>query len=474
MSMHLLLLNPHVGYVYKPGGWKIWHTGKGRRSIFPGTTLPYIAALAKRSFQDLDVQIVDENVAPIDIDDLCSKLPPEETLIGLTGQTIQIVRAYELADAFRLRGYKVMIGGIHASLTDREEVLAHVDTLVSGEADEIVSEVIADFQAGSLQREYVAKRLPSLDKLPRPLYELLPLEKYFDYSLLVQTTRGCVYNCEFCSVKIFNGSPRYRPVQDVIEEIKGHLANPKIRSALGVDKTGVAPIFFVDDHFCTNVGRAMEMCQALIKLQDEMRIKIRWTTQMSPVVADNKELLDMLSKAGCTVVFLGFESLSEERLKAMSKGQNKAQKYLEQIEAFRQFGIDVFAAWIVGFEGETPAERLASLHFFRDKANVYLLAINPLTPLVGTPFYQKMKEAGKLREDIYWLSKNVGNRLLPLKFNSQDQFSNEYWELNSKFYNLRTMAKLWWRGLKDRDSARARIFSLFFLNSHFVHGVMSS
>ncbi len=473
--MNVLLVNPSIVYFHRAGKWVRGSDNALRISLFPGVTLPYIAGIIQDRLPNTRIRIVDEDIEKLDLEQITKAMPPGETLVGLTAQTLQIVRAYELADRFRERGYKVALGGIHVSLAPLEESCAHADAVVVGEAEELIPRLLSDFQAGHLQPVYRCEAWPALSGLSRPRYELLPRAKYFIYKLLVQTARGCIHNCDFCSVRAFNGVSRYRPVGDVIKEIREQLQQDYYRRCFRPGRRNIVDIFFVDDNFCADEERTRVLCEALTQLQEELGCRFRWEAQMTVRVADNPTLLDAMARSGCANAFVGFESIFTERLNSVHKSQNQAKQYLGQIRRFHDAGIRVFAAWIVGFEGETKEERDRNLRFFRDEAGVDLLAINPLTPFVGTRFFARLKQEGKLRDERFWLSPDVETRILPLQHNDPRGFMAEYWRLNATFYSLSHLARvLTQKGRRKVSLVYLKIFFLFSLNCRLVRGVMSS
>ncbi len=170
-----------------------------------------ILALAASTPEDVEVSIVDENLEGI-------RYGIDADLIGITVMTPQAMRAYEIADEFRGRGKKVVLGGFHVSHLP-EEALNHADAIVIGEGDRIWEEVIKDFQESRLKKIYKDNELVSLFEIRVPRRDLVK-EKGYLFTNTVQTTRGCPFQCEFCSVSSFFGrSYRTRPIPLVMEEL---------------------------------------------------------------------------------------------------------------------------------------------------------------------------------------------------------------------------------------------------------------
>jgi radical SAM superfamily enzyme YgiQ (UPF0313 family) len=187
-----------------------------------------------------EVIIVDENV---------ERIPNMEVdLVGISAITPLAPRAYEIADTFRERDVPVIIGGVHPSFMPKE-ALKHADSVVIGESEEIWPEILKDVERRKLRRIYRG-RPSNLSKLPLPKRGLFKKRKYFTTNV-IQTSRGCPFDCDFCSVSLFCGrNVRHRPVNHVIREI----AN------LG------KVIMFLDDNIVASFRYAKELFRKMIPL----------------------------------------------------------------------------------------------------------------------------------------------------------------------------------------------------------------
>ena len=251
---------------------------------FPKLGLPTIAA---NTPPDVEVRIVDECVEDIDFN-------VDVDLVGISVMTYLAPRAYEIAAKFRARGVKVVLGGIHVSMCP-EEAKEHADSIVVGESEKTWPILVEDFRRGELKSLYEEKDLPKLENLPIPRRELFKPNSYWTTNC-VQTSRGCPFACDFCTVTIFGGNQfRLRPIEQVIEEVK------RLKKGF---------VVFVDDNIAGNKAYAKQLFKALIPL------KINWGSQASLTMARDPELLDLAAKSGCTALFIGVESISEENLAA--------------------------------------------------------------------------------------------------------------------------------------------------------------
>jgi len=330
---------------------------------FPKLGLPTIAA---NTPPDVEVRIVDECVEDIDFN-------VDVDLVGISVMTYLAPRAYEIAAKFRARGVKVVLGGIHVSMCP-EEAKEHADSIVVGESEKTWPILVEDFRRGELKSLYEEKDLPKLENLPIPRRELFKPNSYWTTNC-VQTSRGCPFACDFCTVTIFGGNQfRLRPIEQVIEEVK------RLKKGF---------VVFVDDNIAGNKAYAKQLFKALIPL------KISWGSQASLTMARDPELLDLAAKSGCTALFIGVESISEENLAAANKRFNKVDKYKEEFRRFHDYGILIQTGMIFGFDHDDESAFERTVEFLEEN-NIELAMFNILTPLPGTNLYKRMDAEGRI------------------------------------------------------------------------------
>jgi len=369
-------------------------------------TLPYVAALTP---PDIQVAIKDDMLEEIDFREKCD-------LVALTFMSHQASRAYQLAANFRQRGIPVVMGGFHATLAP-EECQDHADALVLGEAEEAWPRLLRDFQMGKLQPRYQASRFSDLKNLPIPRYDLLDLKRYKLLNIPSQTTRGCPYACSYCEVtQVYGGKFRFRPVDEVIYEIK------EIRRL-----TGSQFIYFVDDNFVANRRHAMGIMEKLIPLG------LIYGCLATTNVGDDPELLDLMARSGCIHVNIGMESINPESLKAINKKQNKIKDYERQFKALRQRGIGYSVNVMFGLDGDTPDSFDATVDFLVSvKAPVSFMFI--LAPRPGTKVREQLEREGRIF-DHDW-TKYCGFKVVyHPKYMTPRQLEEGYWRANRRFYS---------------------------------------
>jgi radical SAM superfamily enzyme YgiQ (UPF0313 family) len=371
-------------------------TASERRAVwFPKLSLPVIAAYTPKSW---DIELVDEAVKDVDFDAPCD-------LVGLSVMTCYAPRAYEIAAEFRKRGKPVVLGGVHPTYC-RSEALEHCDAIVCGEAEDLWPELLSDFEAGTMKQTYAMSRFPSLERYKSPLVQLLSPDAYMTRQCSF-TTRGCHFDCEFCSVSPFNGkTTRRRPVEEVVTELtqikqwiraelveriaKGSLAQALVtglRIRLGVEDGTI--FAFVDDLHNSNRAYCRELWAALKPLN------IKWGCQATMFLGDDREMVALAAESGCVSVFVGMESLDEHALDETNKSFNRVQKFSDEIKMFHDHGIMVNPGIVFGFDhdDESVFERTVE---FLNKNHVELAYFNVLTPLPGTTLYERYNSAGRI------------------------------------------------------------------------------
>jgi radical SAM superfamily enzyme YgiQ (UPF0313 family) len=376
---------------------------------FPLLSTTLLAALTPAGHQ---VSIHDEGIAPLDLDEGCD-------LAAITAMTPLAPRGYEIAEAYRRRGVKVVMGGIHPTWLP-EEAIAHCDAVVIGEADEIWSQVVKDAAQGQLKRFYQQKERTDLSNLPLPRRELLPPKGYF-FENTIQTTRGCPFDCEFCSVTaIYGGTYRTRPIAEVEQEIKALRRAP-------------AYIFFVDDNIVGDMRYARELFSML------SQYRLRWVSQGPISIAQNEKLVRLMAQAGCHGMFIGFESLSPKNLALMGKKTNKVERYEAGIKRLHDYGIGVHASFVFGYDYDDASVFEKFISFAnRNKVDGAFLPL--LTPFPGTRIHQRLKKEGRIiTED--WSKYDMATAVFRPKGMTIEQLQEGFWWVNKEFYSLRSMAR---------------------------------
>lgn len=337
-------------------------------SRFPPLNLGIIAALTP---PDWEIALVDENHETFEFQDA--------DLVGITAFTSAVNRGYEIAAQYRAAGVPVVMGGIHASMCT-DEALEHVSSVVVGEAESVWAEVLADFERGNLQQVYRGLADPGA-RSPVARRELFHPGYRF---ASIQTSRGCPLDCDFCSVTAFNGR-RYRrrepaSVLDEMETIPHEL------------------LFFVDDNLIGYGQHDRQQTLEIFRGMVERGINKNWFCQASINVADDPEVLEWASRAGCRMIFLGIEAEDDQALESVNKRLNVKRgtaSYGEVFDRIHAAGIAVLGAFVFGMDSDTP-EKLRRRADYIIESDVDVMQTTAMTPLPGTGLYRRLARENRL------------------------------------------------------------------------------
>lgn len=345
-------------------------TGKRRRTLFPSLTLTYLAAL----FPD-EYEIILCN-------DVVQDIPFEDKfdMVGITFYGIAASRAFTIARRFRDRGIPVVFGGPTAT-AQTEFCRPHCDCIVIGEAETIMPSLVADLESGHLAPIYMADYQADLTSLPVPRYDLLDPAHYMGI-YPIQTARGCVFQCSYCSVPVINNfTVRYRPIEDVLYDIEAVIAN-----------SGSRQIFFVDDNINMNPKHAIKLFKALIPL------RIEWYSHATSLIGKQPEVLQLAAESGCRMLFIGFESLNQDKLKNVNKPFNHPINYSEIITVIHNHGIHIMPSFIFGLDNDDPGVFQRTLEFLESN-HLSLPTFHILTPTPGTEIFDRLQAENRILED---------------------------------------------------------------------------
>jgi radical SAM superfamily enzyme YgiQ (UPF0313 family) len=336
-----------------------------------------LATLAALTPGDVELTMRDDTLKRLDPS---TDLDYTADLAAFTVSTRTARRAYELAAAYRQRGVRVVMGGIHPTAVP-EEGLEHADCVVVGEAEGLWEQVISDTRAGRLQRVYRQAALPEFRTPPVPDRTVFAKRGYIPVQA-VQASRGCPFRCEFCSVAPFFGrKARLRDPQHVAAEIRA-LGRPWV--------------LFSDDNIIGHGHHSRELFRALKPL------KITWFGQASLQGMQDAETLKLMAESGCRAVFVGFETVNREALVSCGKTQNRPEGYIETVKRLHDLGIAVWGAFVFGFDQDTPSVFEETVEF-AIKSKMFMASFSVLTPYPGTPLYERLQQEGRLLDETWWL-----------------------------------------------------------------------
>ena len=408
--MRLVLINPSNPLVsivnIKESRWN-------RYRVWKPLGLMVLAGLTPPEW---DITIVDENLGVPDY-----RAMPRPDLVGITAFTSQANRAYEVAALFRGQGVPVVMGGIHATMC-LDEVLERVDSVVTGEAEGVWSQVLEDARHGRLKRRYDGG-LAEISGVRPARHDLLDGGYAFG---AIQTTRGCPLNCSFCSVTAFNGAKyRQRPISDVVREFQ----SVREKYVLVVDDNliGTSPL---------HIARAKDLFRAIA----QANLRKEWVAQATINFADDEELLTLAAKAGCSGVFIGFESPTSAGLLEIGKKFNllKGRDFRASVRRIQRHGILVVGSFVIGLDVDEPGigKRIAEVadHYGVDNVNVLFL-----TPLPGTRLWDQMRSQDRVALDTFpedWKYYTLTYPVARYKHLSLDGIIQEMMSCTRRFYSM--------------------------------------
>lgn len=381
---------------------------RDRGTYVPQLSLYILEGLTPPEHQ---VRIVEEEWEAIPFGEDCD-------LVGISCMTANAPRAYQVADSFRKRGIKVVLGGIHPTLLP-EEALEHADCVVTGESEGVWEQLLEDHSINRLQRSYHQKEPDLTRYIPKNYHESKARSWFRALPLL--TTKGCPYDCDFCSVaKLYGNRVRHIPVDNVIRDIR---------------ESGGRSFIFLDDNITGDTRYAKELFKALIPE------KIRWVGMASIKLANNDSLLELASKSGCSALLIGVESIEEDQMTSMPKSMKDVDELQQAIRKIMRAGILFHASMIIGFDHETP-ESIRRMVKFLYRNRVSTVSFCMLTPFPGTRIYEQMKNEGRLITDDWKFYNNRTitfrpERLTPLELQAA------YFRAKRSFYNIPSVLLRW-------------------------------
>ncbi len=357
-ARHVLLINPF--YVKDP------NASFGKHVLTPTLALTSIAAATP---PDWTVALFDEN--------LLEGPPPCEPVPEVVGISVHLTfakRAYELAAFYRRLGSKVILGGLHVTACT-DECAAHADAVVIGEGVSVWPRVLDDAAKGRLSKQYIGSYRTLYRFDPAPRRDLVPREHFLTTTSII-ATRGCHNRCSFCYLSTDGLEMPYmtRDVEQVVNEIR---------------RDGQPYVVFVDNNLGSRREYLRSLCDALAPLE------IIWSAAVSIDVTDDPSLVRRMALAGCTGVFIGFESLSASSIIDSGKKTPLPEHYAARVRVLHDHGIQVNGSFVLGFDDDDEGifDRTAD---WIETNRLECATFHILTPYPGTPLFRRMESAGRL------------------------------------------------------------------------------
>jgi len=386
---------------YDDDGYVVRHL----RGVLPSNTISCLYALTEAAAHserfkgrvDIRIHVYDETVHRVVAERIARRLRgrSSRTLVCLAGvQSNQFPRAADLARRFLAAGCKVMIGGFHVSGAlamskqtppELQELLDLGVTLVKGEVEDVWGDMLEEVVQDRMQPLYDIVERPDLETAPLPTIPPGYLGCFtFKQFATMDTGRGCPFGCSFCTVINVQGRKmRHRSPQAILERIRANFNGGK----------GVKYYVFTDDNLARNIHWE-KIFDGLIRLRKEEGVAIEFLMQVDVKAAGLPNFVAKAADAGCTQVFVGFESLNPKNLEAAGKTQNCAEDYVAMVEAWHNAGVTVHAAYIFGFPYDTPESLLQDVDRLTKELKVDQASFFLLTPLPGSQDHADAVAAG--------------------------------------------------------------------------------
>lgn len=378
-------------------------------------TLTTLASLIPKDL-NAKVRIIDEGVELVDYNKI------NADIVGITCITGTANRAYKIADSFRDRGIKVVLGGPHPTLLPNE-AKKHADSVVTGLANSTWPELLIDFKKNRLKKIY-SDNSPDISNMPLPRRDLLKKKDYITINT-VQAVYGCPYSCDFCVVNKIRPKYVHRPVNDVIDEIK------QMKTKL---------VLFLDSSPIEDKTYIKELYRAMIPL------KIKWMGLSTVKIDQDRELFNLAIRSGCIGLLIGFESISKAGLEGMNKKHNHVENYLKLINKLHKHNVAIMGCFVFGsdFDDKTVFKKTVD---FVNSAGIDLPRFTVMTPFPDTNFYYKLKNEGRLLTEN-WDKYNAQNVVFQPKNMTVDELQKGLEWAWKETYKLKNISK---RLLKSRS-----------------------
>lgn len=405
--MNILLIYPKFPDTFWSFSYALRFIGK--KAAFPPLGLITVAALLPKQFQ---LRLVDLNVDGFADDDLAWA-----DMAFISAMAVQRTSALQVINRCKIRGLKIVAGG--PLFTGDPSAFDEVDHLVLDEAEATLPIFFADLKVGSPKRIYRSDGFPDIHATPIPLWGLVDMRRYA--SLNIQYSRGCPFNCDFCNITaLFGRTPRTKSPQQVLAELDA------------IYQAGWrGNVFFVDDNFIGNRSSLKKhLLPALIEWRKDKKGCV-FFTETSINLADDPELMALMSQAGFDSVFIGIESPHEDSLKECRKTHNQNRDLLLDVKKIHRSGLQVMAGFIVGFDSDTPSIFQRQIDFIQ-KSGIVSAMVGMLQAPPGTRLFERLARENRVCSDFS--GDNVDGRTNIIPAMGLDHLVNGYRTIMKQIY----------------------------------------
>lgn len=379
----------------------------------PPLGLITVAAMLPGSWEK---KLIDINVSTLEDRDILWA-----DYVFLSGMNIQISSFKEVIRRCNKLNVKVAAGGPLAT-TQYKDFLG-VDHFILNEAEATLPPFLKDLAEGNAKYIYSTEEYPDITLSPVPMWELLEIKKYASLSL--QYSRGCPYDCDFCSITMLNGrKPRTKTTSQFINELET------------IYRLGWrGPISVVDDNFIGNKKKLKdETLPAMMNWSSSKNYPFTFITEVSMNLADDDQLMDMMIEAGFNSIFIGIETPSPESLQECGKSQNLKRNLISSVKTLQQKGFIVSGGFIVGFDHDGPEVFQQQVNFIQ-KSGIVSAMVGLLNAPTGTKLFKRMKSENRMLEMFSGNNMDGSMNFIP-KMNYRELISG-YSQLVKTIYSQR-------------------------------------
>ena len=441
-------IQPRYALLINPFYPKDPNASFGKHVLTPTLALTSFAAATPEHWE---VRYWDENLL-----DGRPPFAPMPEVVGITVHLTFARRAFELAQWYRSRGSKAVLGGLHV-MSCPEECAPYADALAVGDGVQLWPQILADVESGSLRSKYTATYESDYRRDPAPRRSILPRNSFLTTTSLI-ATRGCHNRCGFCYLATDGLRMPYR------------MRNPgQIAAEFAAD--GQPYGVFIDNNLGSNRAYLRELCRALRPLN-----KI-WSAAVSIDVTDDSALIRVMALAGCTGVFVGFESLTDRNLADAGKKTPKTADYSRRVRMLHDYGIQVNGSFVLGFDHDRKDVFTRTADWIEEN-RLECATFHILTPYPATPLFRQLEAEGRLLHRDWALYDTAHAVFRPRNMSPEELEQGYAWI----YQRLFSHGSIWrrrpadWRAVAPYLAMsylykRSNRFWRFLIRHHLVHAV---
>ena len=382
-----------------------------KKAVHPPLGLLTIAAILPGEWEK---KLVDMNTAKLKDKDIMWA-----DYVFISAMAVQKESAREVISMCKAAGVKVVAGG--PLFTAAPDDYSDVDHLVLNEAEVTLTPFLKDLSLGRARRRYSSSLFPELTKTPAPLWKLLKMNKY--YSMNIQYSRGCPFQCEFCDITtLYGNKTRNKTTEQIIGELET------------LYKSGWrGSVFFVDDNFIGSKKALKEsVLPAMIDWMKKRRYPFDLATEASINLADDEDLIRQMIRAGFEGVFVGIETPHDASLRECNKFQNANRNLLESVNRIQQLGLRVRGGFIVGFDSDMPDIFERQIKFIQE-SRIVTAMVGMLNAPSGSRLYERLQKEGRILDNISGDNTDFSTNIVPMM--GYDRLAEGYKEVIGGIYS---------------------------------------